>query len=118
MIRDLQRGIISGLILETFCPDEVSKRFEICEKLIPQYKELFTKEQLQILRFVYQDAKRYKENGAVVFGLSELSEKIIAKKYPHLLEELLEIVSYGPITEEMIPVYLKELEKQTLIMEL
>ena len=118
MIRNLQRGIISGLVLETFNPEEVNKRFEICEKLIPQYKEYFTKEQLQILRLVYQDAKRYNEDGAVVFGLSELTEEIISKKYPYLVDEMLEILSYGAIVEEMIPIYLEELENQFLIMEI
>lgn len=114
MIKDLQRGIISGLIVETFNPEEVNKRFEICEKLIPAYKDLFTKEQLQILRIVYRDAKKYNQDEAVVFGLSELSEKIISKKFPHLVEEMVEILSTGPIVEEMIPIYLEKLEKQAL----
>jgi len=114
MIKSLQRGIISGLLVETFNPKEINKRFEICENLIPAYKDLFTKQQLQILRIVYHDAKKYNQDGAVAFGLSELSEKIISKKFPHLIDEMIEIVSTGAIAEEMIPVYLKELEKQTL----
>jgi len=114
MIKSLQRGIISGLIVETFNPDEVNKRLEICEKLIPTYKDLFTKEQLQILRIVYKESKKYLQNGAVVFGISEITERIIAKKFPYLVEEMIEILSSGPIVEEMIPIYLKELENQML----
>ena len=114
MIKSIQRGIISGLVLETFNPEEVNKRFEICEKLIPGYKHLFTEEQLQILRLVYKESKKYLQNGAVVFGISEITERIIAKKYPHLVEEMLEILCTGPLIEEMIPIYLKELENQML----
>lgn len=118
MITDLQRGIVSGLMQETFIPDEINMRFEICEKLLPKYKDLFTEQQLQILRLIYQDAKRYNQDGTVVFGLSEKTIEIISKKYPYLAEEIIEIQSRGPITEKMIPVYLKELEKQNLMMEL
>lgn len=114
MIRNLQRGIISGLVYETFIPDEINTRFEICEKLLPKYKEYFTKEQLDILRLIYQDAKRFNQDGAVVFGLSELTEKIISKKYPYLKDELIEILEYQPIVESMIPVYLEDLEKYFL----
>jgi len=114
MIKSLQRGIISGLVIETFNPESVNERFEMCEKLIPAYKHLFTKEQLQILRLVYQDVKRYNQDGAVVFGISELTEKIISKKYSYLEEEMIEILATGAIVEEMIPVYLKELENKML----
>ena len=114
MIRALQRGIISGLIVETFSPDDVNRRFEFFEKLIPKYKHLFTKEQLQILRIVYHDAKKYNEDGAVVFGLSELGEKIISKKFPYLVDEMVEILATSPIVENMIPAYLKILENKML----
>jgi len=114
MIRSLQRGILSGLMIETFNQEEIKKRCEICEKLMPRYKDYFTKEQLQILKFVYHDSKKYNQDGAVCFGLSELSQRIISKKFPHLVDEMIEILATGAIVEEMIPVYLKELENQTL----
>lgn len=118
MIIDFQRGIISGLIYETFIPDEINERMRICEELLPKYKDLFTNEQLQILRIVYHDAKRFNQDGAVAFGLSEISEKIITKKMPYLVDEMLEILEKRPIVESMIPAYLEELEKQTLMMEM
>ena len=114
MIRDLQRGIISGLIVETFSPDDVNERFKICEELLPKYKHLFTKKQLRILRVVYHDAKRYNKDGAVVFGLSELGEKIISKKFPYLVDEMVEVLATQPIVESMIPAYLKILENKML----
>ena len=114
MIKTLQRGIISGLISETFNKDEVKKRFEICEKIIPKYKDCFEPKQLQILRIIYAYAKKYSFNKDAYFGLSDVCEKIIFQKYPYLQEEINEILSTGAITEEVIPVYLTELENQML----
>ena len=115
MIRKIQRGIILGLMSETSNPDDVNKRFEIFEKLIPKYKHLFTKEQLQILRIIYHDAKRYNVEGTIEFNLSEISEKMIIKRFPYLKDELDEILTNAsPVTEKAMAGWLKILENQML----
>jgi hypothetical protein len=109
-----QRGIINGLAQETFNPDEINKRFEVCEKLIPKYKDYFTSKQLEIMRLIYADAKRYNQDGHVAFGLSEANIKLLLVKFSHLEEELMEVLGTGARPVEVIEEDLKMLEKLTI----
>ena len=109
IILSLQRGIISGLILETFNPDEVKERVKIFNEIIPDYKDFFTKEQLLILRFAYHDYKKYNKDGFICFGLSDVSVKVLINKYSYVEEELSECLSASPLIVETIEEYLKTL---------
>ena len=106
-----QRGIISGLAQETFNPDEINERFKVCEKLIPKYKDYFTSTQLEIMRLIYADAKRYNQDGHIAFGLSEANIKLLLTKFPHLEEELTEVLGTGARPVKVIKKDLKMLEK-------
>ena len=57
-ILSIQRGIISGLAMETFELCEINKRVEIINKILLEYKGFFKKEQILILKWIFHDWKK------------------------------------------------------------
>lgn len=119
IINSFRRNIISSFLLFDEDPKSVKIKVDILKNDMPKYKDFFTRDQLNILRYVYKDYNDYVLDGFYdCIGLSEASIETMIAKYPNLTSEYVESLTYQPLPATLIKKYLKSLQKSILSKEL
>ena len=119
IVNGYRRNIISSFLLFDEEVESVKIKVNILRNDMSKYKDFFTRDQLNILRFVLKEYNDYASDGFYdCIGLSEASTEMMLGNYPNLAGEYIESLTYQPLPAKLIKHYLKSLQKVILSREL
>ena len=114
-----RRNIVSSFLLFDEDSNSVEEKVRILKEDMPKFACVFTKRQVEILRYIYKDYLELTSEGLYGYiGLSESSLDTMLALHPHLGEEYVESFTYQPLPTILILKYLKTLHKICVSKEL
>ena len=107
---EYQRAILSGLIIEEYIEEENNKKLSLIEEILNNKTFLFSPIQINILKKALNEIKLVREEGCCECWI--MSEAFIDDLNEIEKSEFIEIIATGALVVNMIPAYLKILQKE------